>query len=200
MPSSTTTIFSKSSRKPASSSAPRFFPVSKKSSTRTECLTICGTRPKKWGYFGYAIPHEWGGLGLDLAQDVELAMELGYTSLALRSMFGTNNLSTFAVVSCVGCDGTTQVPALGLPVARSCRKYCCGPAAYRRLILKRSLRKNAPGLRPGVHLSGHFSSYPKGRPPCCPPHLRKHPCRPGDEPHAPLPRPISGSHHAPSTT
>jgi acyl-CoA dehydrogenase len=46
---------------------------------------------KKMGLFGYAIPQEWGGLGLDLTQDVELAMELGYTSLALRSMFGTNN-------------------------------------------------------------------------------------------------------------
>ncbi|OBB59284.1 acyl-CoA dehydrogenase [Mycobacterium sp. 852013-51886_SCH5428379] len=46
---------------------------------------------KNMGLFGYAIPQEWGGLGLDLTQDVELAMELGYTSLALRSMFGTNN-------------------------------------------------------------------------------------------------------------
>jgi acyl-CoA dehydrogenase len=46
---------------------------------------------KKMGLFGYAIPQEWGGLGLNLVQDVELAMELGYTSLALRSMFGTNN-------------------------------------------------------------------------------------------------------------
>lgn len=46
---------------------------------------------KKMGLFGYAIPQEWGGLGLDLTQDVELAMEFGYTSLALRSMFGTNN-------------------------------------------------------------------------------------------------------------
>ncbi|MGD9618545.1 MAG: acyl-CoA dehydrogenase family protein [Mycolicibacterium sp.] len=45
----------------------------------------------KMGLFGYAIPQQWGGLGLDLVQDVELAMELGYTSLALRSMFGTNN-------------------------------------------------------------------------------------------------------------
>jgi acyl-CoA dehydrogenase len=43
------------------------------------------------GLFGYAIPQEWGGLGLNLVQDCELAMELGYTSLALRSMFGTNN-------------------------------------------------------------------------------------------------------------
>ncbi|WP_440712455.1 acyl-CoA dehydrogenase family protein [Gordonia sp. FQ] len=46
---------------------------------------------KDMGLFGYAIPQEWGGLGLNLVQDVELAMELGYTTLALRSMFGTNN-------------------------------------------------------------------------------------------------------------
>lgn len=43
------------------------------------------------GLFGYAIPQQWGGLGLDPTQDVELAMEFGYTSLSLRSMFGTNN-------------------------------------------------------------------------------------------------------------
>jgi acyl-CoA dehydrogenase len=43
------------------------------------------------GLFGYAIPQKWGGLGLDLVQDVELAMELGYTSIAVRSMLGTNN-------------------------------------------------------------------------------------------------------------
>jgi acyl-CoA dehydrogenase len=43
------------------------------------------------GLFGYAIPEEHGGLGLDLTQDVELALELGYTSLAFRSLFGTNN-------------------------------------------------------------------------------------------------------------
>ena len=43
------------------------------------------------GLFGYAIPEKWGGLGLDLAQDVEIAMALGYTTLSFRSMFGTNN-------------------------------------------------------------------------------------------------------------
>jgi acyl-CoA dehydrogenase len=46
---------------------------------------------RRMGLFGYAIPQEWGGLGLDITQDVELALELGYTSLAVRSMFGTNN-------------------------------------------------------------------------------------------------------------
>ncbi|MDV6247679.1 acyl-CoA dehydrogenase family protein [Rhodococcus opacus] len=46
---------------------------------------------KDMGLFGFAIPQQWGGLGMNLVQDVELAMELGYTTLALRSMFGTNN-------------------------------------------------------------------------------------------------------------
>ncbi|BBY35470.1 acyl-CoA dehydrogenase [Mycolicibacter minnesotensis] len=46
---------------------------------------------KDLGLFGYAIPQQWGGLGLDLTQDVELAMELGYTCPSVRSMFGTNN-------------------------------------------------------------------------------------------------------------
>ncbi|MFF0816876.1 acyl-CoA dehydrogenase family protein [Rhodococcus sp. NPDC003318] len=46
---------------------------------------------KEMGLFGYAIPQEWGGLGLNLMQDAELAMEFGYTTLSLRSMFGTNN-------------------------------------------------------------------------------------------------------------
>src|SRR3954468_16844816 len=43
------------------------------------------------GLFGFAIPQRWGGLGLDGLQEVEIAMELGYTSLAVRSMIGTNN-------------------------------------------------------------------------------------------------------------
>lgn len=43
------------------------------------------------GLFGYAIPEQYGGLGLNLAQDVELAFAFGYTCLAFRSLFGTNN-------------------------------------------------------------------------------------------------------------
>ncbi|WP_026918146.1 acyl-CoA dehydrogenase family protein [Gordonia shandongensis] len=46
---------------------------------------------KDIGLYGFAIGQEWGGLGLDLRQDVQLAEEFGYTSLALRSQFGTNN-------------------------------------------------------------------------------------------------------------
>ncbi|SFC88588.1 acyl-CoA dehydrogenase [Nocardioides terrae] len=43
------------------------------------------------GLFGFALPQRWGGLGLDGLQEVEIAMELGYTSVAVRSMIGTNN-------------------------------------------------------------------------------------------------------------
>ncbi len=46
---------------------------------------------KQLGLFGYAIDQEWGGIGLNQVQQAELAMELGYASLAFRSMFGTNN-------------------------------------------------------------------------------------------------------------
>lgn len=63
---------------------------------------------KKMGLFGYAIPQEWGGLGLNLVQDVEMAMELGYTSLAVRSMFGTNNGIAGQVLVGFGTDEQKQ--------------------------------------------------------------------------------------------
>ncbi|WP_199430233.1 acyl-CoA dehydrogenase family protein [Qaidamihabitans albus] len=43
------------------------------------------------GLFGWALPAEYGGLGLSMAEDVRLAIELGYTTPAFRSLFGTNN-------------------------------------------------------------------------------------------------------------
>jgi acyl-CoA dehydrogenase len=46
---------------------------------------------KDMGLYGFAIPEEYGGLGLNMEEEVQLVFELGYTSPALRSMFGTNN-------------------------------------------------------------------------------------------------------------
>src|ERR1700750_676759 len=57
------------------------------------------------GLFGYAIPEEYGGLGLAITQDVELALELGYTTLAFRSLFGTNNGIAGQVLVGYGTDG-----------------------------------------------------------------------------------------------
>src|ERR1022692_1894991 len=46
---------------------------------------------KEMGLDGDALPVEYGGLGLSVEQQVRVAIELGYTSPAFRSLFGTNN-------------------------------------------------------------------------------------------------------------
>src|SRR6516162_1407193 len=46
---------------------------------------------KEMGLYGYALPAEFGGLGLSVTQQVRLTIELGYTCPAFRSLFGTNN-------------------------------------------------------------------------------------------------------------
>ena len=46
---------------------------------------------KEIGLYGYALPTEYGGLGLSVEQQVRLTIELGYTCPAFRSLFGTNN-------------------------------------------------------------------------------------------------------------
>ncbi len=43
------------------------------------------------GLFGFALPEEYGGLGLAMEQEARLVFELGYTTPSFRSMFGTNN-------------------------------------------------------------------------------------------------------------
>ncbi|NKZ02574.1 acyl-CoA dehydrogenase family protein [Actinomadura latina] len=43
------------------------------------------------GLFGYALPEQYGGLGLTLSEEVRLVFEIGYASPAFRSMFGTSN-------------------------------------------------------------------------------------------------------------
>jgi acyl-CoA dehydrogenase len=45
---------------------------------------------KAMGLFGLSIPEEYGGVGLSMAQECEVAFELGQTALAFRSVFGTN--------------------------------------------------------------------------------------------------------------
>jgi acyl-CoA dehydrogenase len=46
---------------------------------------------KEMGLYGFAIPQEFGGLGMTLTEEARLAFELGWTTPALRSLFGTNN-------------------------------------------------------------------------------------------------------------
>ncbi|MGY1745127.1 acyl-CoA dehydrogenase family protein [Blastococcus sp. SYSU D00695] len=56
------------------------------------------------GLFGYALPEEYGGLGVNMKEDVELAFEFGYTTPAFRSLFGTNNGIAGQVIARFGSE------------------------------------------------------------------------------------------------
>ncbi len=46
---------------------------------------------KDLGLFGLSIPEAYGGLGLSVEEEVRVITEIGHTSPAFRSTFGTNN-------------------------------------------------------------------------------------------------------------
>jgi acyl-CoA dehydrogenase len=43
------------------------------------------------GLYGFSLPAAYGGLGMSMTEEVQLVFELGYTTPAFRSLFGTNN-------------------------------------------------------------------------------------------------------------
>ena len=45
---------------------------------------------KEMGLFGLSIAEEYGGLGLDMVEECRVAIEMGRTTPAFRSTFGTN--------------------------------------------------------------------------------------------------------------
>jgi len=72
---------------------------------------------KNLGLFGMTIPEEYGGLGLTMEEEIYVAMALGRTSPAFRSILGTNNgIGSAAVVF----DGTEEQKQRFLP------KYASG--------------------------------------------------------------------------
>jgi acyl-CoA dehydrogenase len=62
------------------------------------------TQAADMGLFGYALPEEYGGLGVTMTEDVQLAFEFGYTTPAFRSLFGTNNGIAGQVIAKFGTD------------------------------------------------------------------------------------------------
>jgi acyl-CoA dehydrogenase len=64
------------------------------------------------GLFGLSVPVEYGGLGLSMTEEVQIAFELGQTSPAFRSVFGTNvGIGSQGLVM----DGTAVQKAKYLP-------------------------------------------------------------------------------------
>lgn len=67
---------------------------------------------KDLGLFGMTIPEKYGGLGLSMEEEVRVMFELGRTSPAFRSIFGTNNgIGSAAIVF----DGTEEQKKRYLP-------------------------------------------------------------------------------------
>ncbi|MCU1613388.1 MAG: acyl-CoA dehydrogenase domain protein [Frankiales bacterium] len=62
------------------------------------------SRAAEMGLFGYALPEEYGGLGVTMREDVRLAFEFGYTTPAFRSLFGTNNGIAGQVIARFGSE------------------------------------------------------------------------------------------------
>jgi acyl-CoA dehydrogenase len=59
---------------------------------------------KEMGLFGMTLPTEYGGLGLNLEESVQLLFETGYVTPAFRSMFGT----TIGIAGHVLINGGTE--------------------------------------------------------------------------------------------
>ena len=67
---------------------------------------------KELGLFGLTIPEEFGGLGVTMEEEVNIAFELGRTSPAFRSYIGTNNgIGSIGIL----LDGTEAQKAHYLP-------------------------------------------------------------------------------------
>jgi len=67
---------------------------------------------REMGLFGLSIPEEYGGLGLSMADEVQVAFQLGQTSPAFRSLIGTNNgIGSQGIV----IDGTEEQKRSYLP-------------------------------------------------------------------------------------
>jgi acyl-CoA dehydrogenase len=69
----------------------RVVPIEQEIDEKDEVPEPIRQAAKDMGLFGFALPEEHGGLGLNMEQESRLVMELGYTTPSLRSMFGTNN-------------------------------------------------------------------------------------------------------------
>ena len=74
--------------------------VSERLIPREEELAESGRLPgdildemKELGLFGLTIPEEYGGLGLTMEEEIQVAISLGRTSPAFRSIMGTNNFT-----------------------------------------------------------------------------------------------------------
>jgi acyl-CoA dehydrogenase len=68
----------------------RLVPIEDDVEQSNDVPSIIVDEMKEMGLFGLSIPEEFGGIGLSMSQEALVAFEFGQTSLAFRSVFGTN--------------------------------------------------------------------------------------------------------------
>jgi acyl-CoA dehydrogenase len=97
------------------------------------------------GLFGMAIPEEFGGLGLNMAEEVAAAFVLGQTSPAFRSLVGTNNgIGSQGII----IDGTPEQKAKYLP------KLATGEIIASFALTEPEAGSDAGSLRTSARLDG----------------------------------------------
>ena len=90
----------------------RLVPLEEQVSLEDEIPAEVVQEMRELGLFGLTVPEEFGGLGLSTEEECRVVLELGYTSPAFRSVFGTNNgIGSQGLV----IDGTDEQKAKYLP-------------------------------------------------------------------------------------
>lgn len=100
---------------------------------------------RELGLFGLSIPEEFGGLGLTMSEEVRVALEMGWTSPAFRSVFGTNvGIGSQGIV----IDGTPEQKAHYLP------KLASGEMIASFALTEPEAGSDAASLRTSARLDG----------------------------------------------
>ncbi len=94
-------------------------PLEREIAERDEVPESLIAQMRKLGLFGFAIPQEYGGLGLDMEEEVLLVFELSKTSPAIRSVVGTNNGIGAQALVLAGTEEQKRATCRGSPRAKS---------------------------------------------------------------------------------
>jgi len=101
---------------------------------------------RELGLFGLSIPEEFGGLGLSVEEEVRVVFELGYTSPAFRSVFGTNTgIGSQGIV----IDGTEEQKQKYLP------KLASGEMVGSFALTEPGAGSDAASLRTAARMDGN---------------------------------------------
>ncbi len=98
------------------------------------------------GLFGLSIPQHYGGLELTVGEEVQIIMELGHTSPAFRSVFGTNTgIGSQGIV----IDGTEEQKRKYLP------KLASGELVGSFALTEPDAGSDAASLRSSARMDGN---------------------------------------------